>query len=404
MTANSCLATASPADRLDRRNVLEKVDAFLGAHPIESTPDAQLRGARFDAGLAFVQFDTGSGGLGADASLNREVEQRFLDAGAADWSDRNVIGLGMAAPTLHRHGTGEQRSLLRPLFVGTHIWCQLFSEPGAGSDLAGLATRAELDGDEWVLNGQKVWSTLAHVARWGLLVARFDATLPKHRGLIYFVLDMHLPGVEVRPLRQMTGEAEFNEVYLTDVRIPASHMIGGAGDGWRVAMTTLMNERSSLGGSSAHAARPVDRAVAAYCAAVTTGRAAAGDRDRLMQCVVQSRVVDMLNNRLAAATPGPEGSLAKLAMARTNQRAFDLAVGFSGAAGTLIDNYEETRPDVASVHGSADISKAFLRTRANSIEGGTSEVLLGVAAERLLGLPGEPRADKDRPWNEVPRS
>jgi alkylation response protein AidB-like acyl-CoA dehydrogenase len=389
---------------IERDDLHARVSALLDAFPVASTPDHELRAARFDAGLAFVHFDRGAGGVGADVALHREVEQRFLEAGAIDWSDRNVIGLGMAAPTLHAHGSPTQRGLLKPTFVGTDIWCQLFSEPGAGSDLAGLATRADRDGDEWIVNGQKVWSTLAHVARWGLLVARFDPSLPKHRGLVYFVLDMHAPGVEVRPLRQLTGEAEFNEVYLTDVRVPASQMLGEPGDGWRVAMTTLMNERSSLGGSSAHGARPVDRAIAAYKDAQRGGGVRAADRDRLMRCYVDAAVADLMNQRLAqTVVPGPEGSLAKLAMARANQRTFDVALALMGAAGMLIDDYDATRPDVASVHGSADLRKAFLRTRANSIEGGTSEVLLGVTAERVLGLPPEPRVDKDRPWTEVPR-
>ncbi len=388
-----------------RRDVLGRIAALLEEHPAGSTPDDVLRGARFDAGLAFVHFPVGMGGLGADASLHREVEQRFLQAGTVDWSDRNGIGLGMAAPTLHIHGTDAQRELLRPLFIGTDIWCQLFSEPGAGSDLAGLATRAERDGENWIINGQKVWSTLAHVARWGLLLARFDASLPKHQGLAYFILDMQAPGVEVRPLRQMTGEAEFNEVYLTDVPIPGSRMLGRPGDGWRIAMTTLMSERSSLGGSPPHGARPIDRAVAAYQDAVRRGTAGPADRDQLMRRLIESEVARLANTRLAeSGNPGPEGSLAKLAMARANQGIFELAVGLLGPSGTLIDDYEETRPNVTALHGAADPRKAFLRTRANSIEGGTSEVLLSVAAERVLGLPGEPRNDKDAPWNEVRRS
>ena len=163
----------------------------------------------------------------------------------------NPMGYGMAAPTVREHAQDEdlKRSWLRPLATTEDIWCQLFSEPGAGSDLAGLATSAIPDGDDWVINGQKVWTSLAHRARWGLLLARSNPDVPKHKGLTYFVIDMHGPGVETRPLRQMTGQAEFNEVYFTDARIPDAHRLGAVGNGWGVAMTTLMNERSALGGS-----------------------------------------------------------------------------------------------------------------------------------------------------------
>jgi len=260
-------------------DLLEAVDELLAAHPADQD-DRALREARFDAGLAFVHFDPGAGGRGLDASLQAEVERRFLAAGHMDWSDRNIIGLGMAAPVIHEHGSPEQRArFLRPLFTGEEVWCQLFSEPGSGSDLAGLSSRAELDGDEWVVSGQKVWTTLGHVARRGLLVARTDPDVPKHRGLTYFLLDMRSPGVDVRPLRQMTGDAEFNEVYLTDVRIPDHDRIGGVGDGWRVAMSTLMNERVSLGGGAGErGSGPIGEAVELFRAARAQGRAGAAAR------------------------------------------------------------------------------------------------------------------------------
>src|SRR2546423_4157207 len=209
--------------------------------------------ARFDAGLAWISFPEGLGGLGAPRALQQVVDDAFAAAGAPDNEPLRIgIGLGMAAPTILRHGTDEQRKRwLRPLWTGEEVWCQLFSEPGAGSDLAALGTRAVRTGDDWVVNGQKVWTSLAHEARWAILIARTDPSLPKHQGITYFVCDMTAPGVEVRPLRQITGEAEFNEVFLTDVRIPDAHRLGAVGEGWRVAQTTLMNERVAIGGGAA---------------------------------------------------------------------------------------------------------------------------------------------------------
>ena len=190
---------------------------------------------------------------------------------------RNPIGPGMGAPTVASHGTPEQRArYLRPLFTGEEVWCQLFSEPGAGSDVASLSTSAVRDGDEWIVNGQKVWTSLGHLASRGLLLARTDPDAPKHRGLTYFICDMHAPGVDVRPLRQMTGQAEFNEVYLTDVRIPASDRIGDVGDGWRVSMTTLMNERVTIGGGGGGSGGPV----------AGNTRCSAGDRQPRAACQI----------------------------------------------------------------------------------------------------------------------
>ena len=211
----------------------------------------EFLGACFDAGLAWVHFPEGLGGLGVSRGLQARADAILQGAGGPNPFFLNPIGHGMAAPTVLEHGSPElARELLRPLATTEHIWCQLFSEPGAGSDLAGLATSAVLDGDDWVVNGQKVWTSLAHRARYALLLARSDPDQPKHRGLTYFVLDMQAPGVETRPLRQITGQAEFNEVYLNDARIPDTHRLGAVGNGWRVAMTTLMNERSAIGGSS----------------------------------------------------------------------------------------------------------------------------------------------------------
>ena len=226
--------------------------------------------ARFDAGLAAVHYPVGHGGLGLPRALQPAADAEFASAGAPQLDPRrNVIGLGMAAPTIIAFGTDEQIDRwLKPLWLAEEIWCQLFSEPGAGSDLAGLATRAVRDGDEWIVNGQKVWTSLAHEARWGLLLARTDPDVPKHAGLSYFVIDMHGPGVEVRPLRQLTGEAEFNEVFLTDARVPDANRLGDVGAGWRVANATLMNERVSIG-----SARSVPREQSAIGYAARPGAA-----------------------------------------------------------------------------------------------------------------------------------
>jgi alkylation response protein AidB-like acyl-CoA dehydrogenase len=394
----------------DEAAVERLVKDFLTEHPPETTDDRELRAARFDAGLAYVHFDKGFGGLGLDSSLAPMVEQLFLDAGCEDWLPRNVIGLGMAAQTVHTHGTDEQRAqYLKPLFTGEEIWCQLFSEPGAGSDLAALGARAIPDGDGYVVNGQKIWTSFAHVARRGLLVARTDPDLPKHRGLSYFVLDMTTPGVEVRPLRQLTGQAEFNEVYLTDAVVPAADRLGAVGEGWRVAMTTLMNERVAIGRrGSRRGAGPIGAAVAEFREAAAAGRADASARDRLVRLWTRAEAARLTNVRAAAQrgakVPGPEGSIAKLQMAELNKAIFELCVDLRGNDGMQIEGYEMSRPDRSSgAGGSTDIRRAWLRSLANSIEGGTSEVMRNILGERVLGLPGEPRVDRDVAWKDVPR-
>ena len=208
-----------------------------------------FRGLQFDLGLAWVHFPEGRGGLDVLAHPPAHRRRRPARRRGPGPSAEHFFGLTMAGPTVVTHGSDELRDrLLRPMFTGEDAWCQLFSEPGAGSDLAGLACRAVRDGDEWVITGQKVWNTLAHLADRGMLVARTDPDARKHKGITYFALDMHAPGVEVRPLRQITGEAEFNEVYLTEVRVPDADRIGDVGEGWRVAMTTLSNERTTIGG------------------------------------------------------------------------------------------------------------------------------------------------------------
>src|ERR1700757_4050586 len=232
------------------RDLDTRVGQLLAAHDPAHTDPQEFLGARFDAGLAWVQFPEGHGGLGVPQSFQEQVNAALAAAGApAPAVAKNGIGFGMAVPTIVAFGTEEQkRKFLRPLYTGEHIYCQLFSEPGAGSDLAAAATRAGRDGDDWIVNGQKVWPSGAHNAQMAILVARTDPNVPKHAGLTYFLCDMTDPGVEVRPLRQITGEAEFNEVFLSDVRIPDSHRLGAEGAGWKVANATLNAERVFIGG------------------------------------------------------------------------------------------------------------------------------------------------------------
>jgi alkylation response protein AidB-like acyl-CoA dehydrogenase len=316
----------------------------------------------------------------------------------------------MGAPTVVTHGTEEQkRRYLRPLFTCEEIWCQLFSEPGAGSDFASLSTRAERDGDEWIVNGQKVWTTVAHMARWGMLVARTDPQLPKHKGMTYFVVDMQAPGVEVRPLYQLTGEAEFNEVYLTDVRIPDSERLGDIGEGWRVSLTTLMNERVAIGGQVVprRATGFIGELMKVWEAHRPSGPTARAQLDELMRLWVRAEVQRLTNIRAsqmrAVGSPGPEGSIAKVVMADLHKDIGSFALDLLGAEGMLHpEGYPMERPSATALWRSP--TQAFLRSRANSIEGGTTEILKNVLAERVLGLPGDVRVDKDRPWSEVPRS
>ncbi|MHB8670381.1 MAG: acyl-CoA dehydrogenase family protein [Acidimicrobiales bacterium] len=316
----------------------------------------------------------------------------------------NIIGLGMAGPTIIAWGTPEQRAQwLMPMAQHREIWCQLFSEPGAGSDVAGLSTRAVRDGEEWVVNGQKVWTTLAHMARWGMLVARTDPDQPKHKGMTYFVVDMHAPGVEVRPLKQITGDAEFNEVFFSDVRIPDAHRLGAVGEGWAVATTTLMNERSALSGAGSLGDANVGGGPVDAVVAEARRRGLTADpvmRERLAQALIEGRIIKMTNFRSAAARragrqPGPEGSITKLFQAEYNQRLQELAVEVLGPAAAAWDPCElETATTV----------RGFLRSRANTIEGGTSEIMRNILGERVLGLPKEPAMDRDMAWKDIPRS
>ncbi|MEU8193792.1 acyl-CoA dehydrogenase family protein [Microbispora amethystogenes] len=387
----------------DEASVARRAAAFLAEHDPAAVDRLEFLRARFDAGLAWVHFPEGLGGLGAPREL-QAVADRELRGTPDNQPGRIGIGLGMAAPTILAFGTEEQkRRFLRPLWTGEEVWCQLFSEPGAGSDLATLATRAVREGDEWVVDGQKVWTSSAHTARWGLLLARTDPGVPKHRGLTYFVCDMHAPGVEVRPLRQITGEAEFNEVFLTGVRLPDALRLGEAGDGWRVAQATLMNERVAIGGM------PVRRTMMEVVADTWRSRPELRTHDlhqRLLRLWVESEVMRLtaarLREQLAAGHPGPEGSGMKLAFARLHQELSGLEVELLREDGLAYDDWTFRRPEAVDFLG-REAGYRYLRAKGNSIEGGTSEILRNIIAERVLGLPAEPRADKDVAWKDLPR-
>jgi alkylation response protein AidB-like acyl-CoA dehydrogenase len=387
--------------------VAELAQQVLREHDPKSVSIPEFLGACFDAGLSWVHFPEGLGGLGVSRGLQVVADRILQGAGGPVPLALNPMGYGMAAPTVREHARTEdlKQRLLRPLATTEDIWCQLFSEPGAGSDLAGLATSAVPDGDEWVVNGQKVWTSLAHRARWGLLLARTNPDVPKHKGLTYFVLDMTAPGVEARPLRQMTGHAEFNEVYITDARIPDSYRLGEVGDGWRVAMTTLMNERSALGGSgSRRGAGVIADAVSLWASRPDLHTPVLRDRLTLLWLRAEAQRLTSERSRAAATVggPGPEGSIGKLVGAELNQHIYQFCMDFLGPEGVLYHSYA-LRDDGDAADWRGPVQQRFLRSRANTIEGGTSEVMRNILGERVLGLPGDLRADAGMPWKEVPR-
>ena len=403
----------------DAAELTRRTRELLAAKPPASTDRIDFLKARFDAGLAWVHYPEGLGGLGAPRALQAVVDAELEAAGAPDNDPRRIgIGLGMAAPTILRYGTEQQkRRFLRPLWVGEEVWCQLFSEPGAGSDLAALGTRAVRShggpsrsseaesGGDWIVNGQKVWTSSAHLARWAILIARTDPEVPKHKGITYFVCDMTDPGVDVRPLRQVTGEAEFNEVFLTDVRIPDAHRLGEVGDGWRVAQTTLNNERVAIGGMRL----PREGGMIGPVTKTWRERPELRTPDlhqRLLKLWVEAEVArlagERLRQQLVVGQPGPEGAGMKLSFARLNQEISGLEVELLGEEGLLYEDWTMRRPELVDFVG-RDAGYRYLRSKGNSIEGGTTEVLLNIVAERVLGLPTEPRTDKDVAWKDLAR-
>jgi alkylation response protein AidB-like acyl-CoA dehydrogenase len=388
----------------------DALNQLLASYRPETTDPKEFWGAQFDAGLAWVDFPVGDGGLGVSPSHRATVAHRLADAGAPTWNrTANVLGIGMGSGVLLSHGTPEQRKRwLRPMFTMDEIWCQLFSEPGAGSDVAGLSTRAVKDGDEWILNGQKVWTTLAHLAKWGMVVTRTDPDQPKHRGMTYFVVDMEADGVDILPLYQITGEAEFNEVFFEDARVPDDQRIDDVGAGWRVAMTTLMNERVAIGGSTV--ARGSGTIGAALDVWRSSGSGDVASRRELARLWGEMEALRLTTSRASqnatAGVPGPEGSTGKLAWADLNKEVTSFTVAMMGLDGaTIPEGYtlEPTTYDTRENERVMSPQRQFLRARANSIEGGTSEIMRNILGERVLGLAGEPRVDKELPWKDVPR-
>ena len=372
----------------------------------------ELWGKQFDLGLAWVQFPEEAGGLAINPKYQLLVIEELRKAGISQKNRvANILGIGMGAPTIVEFGTAEQiDTYLRPMFTADEIWCQLFSEPGSGSDLASLSTSAIDDSDSYILNGQKVWTTLGHLAKWGLVVARTDPDVPKHRGLTFFIVDMEGEGVEVRPLRQITGEAEFNEVYFTDARVPKENLLGEVGDGWRVSLTILMNERVAIGGN----VRERGEGAPGHLLKLWKNRDLTDSvqRDKLLTLWIEQEAVRLTNIRAGESrekgTPGPEGSTSKLYEAEINKSSYEFGMELIGDEALLFPRgYSLTQPELnldKETFGFSDTQSLFLRARANSIEGGTSEIMKNIIAERVLGLPSEPKLDKDKAWKDTPRS
>jgi len=398
---------------ISEAEIAERTQAAIDSVGVDAD-EVAFRAALWDAGLAMVQFPEGKGGLGVSPKLQTTVEQTIRKAGRNFHPLAvNTIGIGMGLPTVLTYGSEQHHTdYLKRIFTGEDFWCQMFSEPSHGSDVAGLASRAIRDGDEWIVNGQKVWTSGAHVSRYGMLLVRTDPDVPKHSGLSYFILDMHSPGVEIRPLYQITGDAEFNEVFFNDVRVPHANLLGTVGDGWRVATTTLMNERVALGGSTA------PKGSGNIAALVETWHKHGPELsdsqravmvDRVTQLWIEAEVGRLTTLRARAnstvGNPGPEGSVGKLASAELNQRIWNTGMDLLGNDAMLHEpGYplasREDEPGLG--RGAYTLSKSFLRSQANTIEGGTSDIMRNILGERVLGLPGEPRVDKKVPWKDIP--
>ena len=372
-------------------------DELQGLDEIQAAKLWQKR--KYDAGWACIRWPEEYGGRGASAIeqvIWNQEEARHATPGGVF-----AIGQGMAAPTLMAWAKEEhKRKHLPPLASGEHIWCQLFSEPAGGSDLAALRTRAEKDGDEWVINGQKIWTSGAHYSDYGIIVLRTDPNVPKHKGLSYFFLDMKSPGIEVRPIKQISGGANFNEVYFTDVRVPDDQRLGAVGQGWQVALTTLMNERMAIGGGGGGVGF---RQVFNLANKVEMGGEPAirdkNVRAKLATWYAQEAGLKYTGYRSLTAlsrgaTPGPENSIGKLVAASKTQDMASFAMDLLELGGAVSD------PAYAEAHGL--YQGAFMGSPGGRIAGGSDEIMLNILAERVLGLPQDVRVDKGIPFNEVP--
>ena len=372
-------------------------DAFRALTPLEQAKQWQKQ--KYDAGWACIGWAPEFGGRGAspieEVIWRQEESQYDLPANFF------LIGQGMIAPTLMAWARDEDKArYLPPLASGEEVWCQLFSEPAGGSDLAALRTRAERDGDEWVINGQKIWTSGAHFSDYGVIVVRTDPTVPKHKGLSYFYVDMKAPGVEVKPIKQLTGDADFNEVYFNDVRVSDQQRLGEVGQGWQVSLTTLMNERAAIGGGFGQ--MDVALAMAVAQKVEINGRPALEDasvRARLANWYVQESGLKYTGYRSLTALsrgalPGPENSIGKLVGAPKMQAMSSYLMDLLEASGAITDESLVTEAGI--------IQRAYMGAPGLRIAGGTDEIMANIIAERVLGLPQEPRLDKGIPFNEVP--
>jgi alkylation response protein AidB-like acyl-CoA dehydrogenase len=344
------------------------------------------------AGITWPQEYGGRGGTAAQARIFAQEEARYLVSTGVF-----MVAIGMVGPTIISHGTEEQKQFFLPRMLdGEHIWCQLFSEPGAGSDLAGLSTRAELDGDEYVVNGQKVWTSGAHFSDWGMLLARTDWDVPKHQGITWMAVDMRSPGIEIRPLRQITGHAHFNEVFLTDVRIPAKNVLGEVNKGWGVAQTTLGNERQMIGGGGSGVSFTSVLTLAEQCGRTDE----AVIRQELAKSYTRFELINWMGQRAKARAkaglpPGPEASLLKLMASQRVELDGSLVLALEGADGMLLG---------ADAPAEGTYQQLFLNQWSVRIGGGTEQIQRNVIGERVLGLPGEARPDKTLPFRDLPRN